>query len=148
MTAAPLSLNFGAIKGPGGRFASILLVVCCCVANLSAQSALFSPRSSFEVTNRLVSVSVFHWFTSNGGQLSGPWQPVEGRSNWTGTTNFWRGQIKAMMAAKMDMLYVHLIPSSEQQRINLFQALNQFRSEGWNVPKVAPFLDPMITWTS
>src|ERR1019366_2949505 len=29
---------------------------------------------------------------------------------------------------------------------NLFQTLNQLRSEGWNVPKVAPFLDPMITW--
>ena len=96
--------------------------------------------------NHLVSVSVFHWFTANGGQLSGPWQPVEGRTNWTGTTNFWISQIKEMMAADVDVLYVHLIPSSEQQRINLFQALNQLRSQGWNVPKVAPFLDPMITW--
>lgn len=93
-----------------------------------------------------MSVSVFQWFTANGGQLTGPWRPVEGRSNWTGTTNFWRTQIKQMMAANFDLLYVHLIPSSESQRINLFQALNQLRREGWNVPKVAPFLDPMITW--
>ncbi len=106
----------------------------------------FSARPSFNATNHLVSVSVFQWFTATGGQLSGPWRPVEGRSNWTGTTNFWQGQIKQMMAANVDMLYVHLIPSFEQQRINLFQALNQLRSQGWNVPKVAPFLDPMITW--
>ncbi len=115
---------------------------------LAAQPAggLFSSRPSFNSTNHLVSVSVFQWFTANGGQLSGPWRPVEGRSNWTGTTDFWRTQIKQTMAANVDMLYVHLIPSSEQQRVNLFQALNQLRGEGWNVPKVAPFLDPVITW--
>jgi len=115
---------------------------------LAAQpaGALFSSRPSFNLTNHLVSVSLFQWFTSNGGQLSGPWQPLEGRSNWTGSTNFWRDQLKQIMAANIDVLYVHLIPSSEEQRTNLFQALNQLRSEGWNVPKVAPFLDPMITW--
>jgi len=107
---------------------------------------LFTPQPSFNVTNRLVSVSVFQWFTASGGQLSGPWRPVEGRSNWTGTTDFWRTQIKQMMAANFDVLYVHLIPSSEEQRVNLFRALNQLRREGWNVPKAAPFLDPMITW--
>ncbi len=115
---------------------------------LQAQTAsgLFAPSPSFSSTNHLVSVSVFQWFTTDGGQLTGPWRPVEGRSNWTGTTNFWRIQIQQMMAANFDMLYVHLIPSSEQQRVNLFQALNQVRREGWNVPKVAPFLDPIITW--
>ena len=124
------------------------LLLGCYTIRLCAQPAggLFTPRGSFNHTNHLVSVSVFHWFTSNGGQLSGPWQPVEGRSNWDGTTNFWQSQLKQMMAANVDMLYVHLIPSSEQQRINLFQALNQLRAQGWNVPKVAPFLDPMITW--
>lgn len=104
------------------------------------------PQPSFNLTNRLVSVSVFQWFTANGGQLTGPWRPVEGRANWTGTTDFWQTQIKQMMAANFDMLYVHLIPSSEAQRVNLFRALNQLRRDGWNVPKVAPFLDPMITW--
>ena len=125
-----------------------VLLLSCFPARLLSQptGALFSPRPSFNLTNRLVSVSVFQWFTSNGGQLSGPWRPVEGRSNWTGTTNFWRSQLKQIMAANIDVLYIHLIPSSEQQRINLFQALNQLRGEGWNVPKVAPFLDPMITW--
>jgi hypothetical protein len=124
------------------------LLLSLCALRLLAQpaGALFGPRPSFDVTNHLVSVSVFHWFTANGGQLSGPWRPVEGRTNWTGTTSFWASQIKQMMAANIDVLYVHLIPSSEQQRINLLQALNQLRSQGWNVPKVAPFLDPMITW--
>src|SRR5262249_8898481 len=82
---------------------------------------LFTPRSSFAATNHLVSVSVFPWFTADDGQLSGEWRPVEGRSNWTGTSDFWQSQIKQMMAGDIDVLYVHLIPSSEQQRINLFQ---------------------------
>lgn len=128
---------------------TLLFIGCVLLTGLlRAQPAggLFTPSASFNLTNHLVSVSVFQWFTASGGQLSGPWRPVEGRSNWTGTTDFWRTQIKQMMAANFDMLYVHLIPSSEQQRINLFQALNQLRSEGWNVPKVAPFLDPIITW--
>lgn len=139
---------------PGNWPKNILLVATLAVvigllpAGSQAQPAggLFTPHASFNLTNRLVSVSVFQWFSANGGQLTGPWRPVEGRSNWTGTTNFWRTQIKQIMAANFDMLYVHLIPSSEQERINLFQALNQLRREGWNVPKVAPFLDPMITW--
>jgi len=116
--------------------------------SLQAQpvGGLYSPKVSFNTTNRIVSASVFHWYTSSGGQLSGPWRPLEGRSNWTGEPDFWKGQIKQMMMANIDMLYVHLIPSSEQQRINLFQALNQLRYEGYDVPKVAPFLDPMITW--
>lgn len=125
---------------------STLCVFCAASAPAQPADGLFTPQPSFNLTNRLVSVSVFQWFTANGGQLTGPWRPVEGRANWTGTTNFWRTQIKQMMAANFDMLYVHLIPSSEQQRVNLFQALNQLRREGWNVPKVAPFLDPMITW--
>jgi len=109
-------------------------------------AGLFGPRPAFSITNHLVSISVFQWFTAGGGQMSGPWQPLEGRSNWTGTTDFWRNQIKELMAANVDVLYVHLIPDFEAQRVNLFQALNQLRREGWNVPKVAPFLDPMITW--
>ncbi|NOS69667.1 MAG: tandem-95 repeat protein [Verrucomicrobia bacterium] len=131
---------------------SPLVVVALAISLLSgvtfgqSPGSLFTPQASYNLTNHLVSVSVFQWFSANGGQLTGPWRPVEGRVNWTGTTDFWRSQIKQMMAANFDMLYVHLIPSSEEQRVNLFRALNQLRSEGWNVPKVAPFLDPMITW--
>jgi hypothetical protein len=93
-----------------------------------------------------VSTTVFHWYTSTGGQLTGPWRPAEGRSNWTGEPAFWQDQIKQMMSANVDVLYVHLIPHMEEQRVNLFQALNQLRAQGYDVPKVAPFLDPPITW--
>lgn len=126
------------------------LFLLCSLERLPAQPAvgLFNARPSFSLNNHLVSISVFQWFTASGGQMSGPWQPLEGRSNWTGTTDFWRSQIKQLMAANVDVLYVHLIPDFEAQRVNLFQALNQLRREGWNVPKVAPFLDPMITWNN
>ena len=107
---------------------------------------LFTSAPSFDSTTHYVAVSVFQWFTGNDGQLSGPWRPVEGRGNWTGEPDFWRGQIKQMMAANIDVLYVHLIPNFEAQRTNLFIALNHLRAEGYDTPKVAPFLDPMITW--
>ena len=118
----------------------------CDLLNAQPTGGLYTAKASFNLTNRVVSTSIFHWFISTGGQLSGPWRPLEGRVNWIGEPDFWKGQIKQMMMANIDMLYVHLIPSSEQQRINLFQALNQLRSEGYDVPKVSPFLDPMITW--
>jgi len=99
-------------------------------------------------TDRLVSATVFHWFGPTDGQLSGPWRPVEGRANWTGETPFWQTQIKQMMSANIDTLYVHLFDSGvhEQRRINLFKALGQMRAAGYEVPKVVPFLDPPLTW--
>jgi hypothetical protein len=107
---------------------------------------LFTSAPTFFATNHYVAVSVFHWFTATGGQLSGPWRPLEGRSNWTGEPDWWEGQIKQMMRANIDVLYVHLFPGSEQQRVNLFSALSHLRAKGYDTPKVAPFLDPMITW--
>src|SRR6266404_2677567 len=116
----------------------------------AAQSTLllFSSAASFASTNHYVAASVFVWFTSTGGQLSGPWRPLEGRTNWTGQTNWWQGQIKQMMMANIDVLYVHLYndPNTDQIRVNLFKALNQLREQGYDTPKIAPFLDPMITW--
>ncbi len=131
----------------GARLAwLVLLAALPQLAGAQSPPALFTPAPTFFVTNHYVAASVFHWFTANGGQLTGPWRPIEGRNNWTGTSEFWQGQIKQMMAANIDVLYVHLIPSSEAQRTNLFIALNQLRAEGYDTPKVAPFLDPMITW--
>jgi hypothetical protein len=119
-------------------------------ARLTAQSppSLFTSVPSFSATNHYVATSVFVWFTSTGGQVSGPWRPLEGRSNWTGLPNWWQGQIKQMMMANIDVLYVHLYndPNTDQIRANLFQALNQLRAQGYDTPKIAPFLDPMITW--
>ncbi len=104
------------------------------------------PGRRFTMNDRLVSTSVFQWYTVHDGQLSGPWRPLEGRANWTGTTEFWIRQIKDIMDANIDVMYVHLIPYFDQQRINLFVAMSQLRAAGYEVPKAVPFLDAAITW--
>ncbi|RLD11234.1 MAG: hypothetical protein DRI44_04055 [Chlamydiae bacterium] len=106
-----------------------------------------TSSKSFALTNHIISTSFFHWYTKNGGQLSGSWLPRDGRASWSGESGWWKTQIKQVMLAGIDVLYVHLIPAFEQQRINLFQALSEMRYDGYDVPKVAPFLDPIITWT-
>jgi hypothetical protein len=107
---------------------------------------LYTTGQSFDLNSHIVSTSVFHWYTSTEGQQTGPWRPLEGRAAWRGTPSFWQGQIKQIMAANIDVMNVHLIPSFEAQRINLLMALGQMRATGYDVPKVVPFLDPMITW--
>ncbi|MCB0837517.1 MAG: hypothetical protein KDE26_12415 [Bacteroidetes bacterium] len=107
---------------------------------------LFRPNPSFTANDRLVTTTVFHWYGSMGGQLSGPWVPIEGRQNWTGTHIWWKSQVKQMMAANIDIIYVHLMNQTEPVRRNLFKALYEMRSEGYDVPKVGPFLDAPITW--
>ncbi len=107
---------------------------------------LLTAEPSFTMDSHTVSTTVFHWYVPTAGQLSGPWKPIEGRENWTGLPAWWKSQIKQMMAANIDVLWVHLINHSEEVRVNLFQALAEMRSDGYDVPKVAPFLDPLITW--
>ncbi|MEZ5041722.1 MAG: T9SS type A sorting domain-containing protein [Saprospiraceae bacterium] len=114
---------------------------------LSGQSGdLFTPAASFSKENHIVSTSFFHWFASTGGQLSGPWMPLEGRENWTGLTDWWKTQIKQVMMANIDVINVHLIDDAEIRRVLLFRALHELRREGYDIPKVAPFLDPLVTW--
>jgi hypothetical protein len=114
--------------------------------SLDDPSSLLTSASSFNMDSRIVSTTVFHWYVPNGGQLTGPWRPVEGRENWTGEPDWWKSQIKQIMAANIDVLWVHLIPTVEHVRVNLFRALHELRLEGYDVPRVAPFLDPLITW--
>jgi hypothetical protein len=111
------------------------------------QDSLFTPSYNFHVNDHVIGTTLFHWYTTNGGQLSGPWIPVEGREQWDGSVEFWKRMIKQLMMADIDVLYVIVIPDMEVQRGNLFMALYELRSEGWNVPKVCPFFDPMITYT-
>ena len=68
--------------------------------------SLFASAPTFSPTNHYVSTVVFHWFTANGGQVSGSWVPLEGRANWTGEPAWWKGQIKQIMMANIDVLYV------------------------------------------
>ncbi|NNF61659.1 MAG: hypothetical protein HKN06_10075 [Gammaproteobacteria bacterium] len=107
---------------------------------------IFTTGREYGSTDPYVSTSFFHWYTSSVGQVSGPWRPLEGRDAWTGNAPFWRRQIKDVMDAGIDVLYVHLLPVLETQRIELFRALTQLRAEGYDVPKVAPFLDTVLTW--
>lgn len=126
-----------------------ILILTALVLPAMAQTvpSLYTQGRVFNITDHIVSTSVFCWYTATGGQLSGPWLPLDGRPNWTGTSAWWQGQIKQIMMANIDVMWVHLVPDWEPQRYNLFTALNQLRAQGYDVPKVAPFLDPMITWS-
>lgn len=162
MNTNPLNCRKTLIHWLGAPLALLaLLVASPKPAAAQTPPSLFTSAPTFASTNHILSTTVFHWFSSTGGQLSGPWIPMEGRANWTGTPEFWKGQVKQMMRANMDMLYVHQYAdaanpnlattnfpagSMDPQQINLFTALSQLRAEGYDTPKVAPFLDTQITW--
>ncbi len=93
-----------------------------------------------------VTTSVFLWFSPTEGNLSGPWPPLGGRSSWTGKKAFWVEQIKDMMVANIDAIYLHCIDLFQEQRVEFFKAYAELRSLGWDVPKIAPFLDPFGLW--
>jgi len=126
-----------------GEASEQLIIV---VGNQIQSDSLLSSGTAFTVSDHIVSTSFFQWFTIDGGQQLSPWIPVNGRASWTGEVPFWKTMIKEVMAANIDVLYVELIPYMEIQRVNLFLALNELRREGWDVPKVCPFLDPEITY--
>ena len=110
------------------------------------QQELSTPAASYDFDSHIVSTTFFHWYAPGAGQLSGPWRPIEGRENWTGKTDWWKFQIKQLMRANIDLIYVHIIPTMEQERLNLLRALFEMRMEGFDTPKVSAWLDPLITW--
>ncbi len=107
---------------------------------------IYTMGRQFTASDRWVGTHVFHWFMNYGGQIQGPWRPVEGRGKWTGEVPFWRDQIKDMMDSNIEVLYVHLWNGFHLQREQFFEALNQLRREGYDTPLVMPFLDPLIIW--
>ena len=124
----------------------ISLLLFSAVSYAAKQAKLLTPAKSYELKEPIITTSFFHWLSADGGQMLGPWLPLEGRENWTGETKWWKSQIKQTMRAGIDVLYVHLIPYMERQRVNFFRALSELRHEGYDVPKIAPFLDPIVTW--
>jgi hypothetical protein len=102
------------------------------------------PGYGFERTKPFVATTVFHWFRPNEGNISGPWQPIGGRIAWDGSVTFWKDQLRSMMAANIDAVYLHLIDSFEDSRLTFFEAYAELRNRGWDVPKIAPFIDPNI----
>jgi hypothetical protein len=103
------------------------------------------PRT-FHRFEPFVATTVFHWFLPAGGNLRGPWPPLGGRAQWDGGTAFWKRQIKQMMMANIDAIYLHCMNAFEEQRVTFFEAHAELRREGWDVPKIAPFLDPFYLW--
>ena len=112
-----------------------------------AADSLLIEGNHFSVSNHIVSTTLFCWYGSGEWQFNGPWIPLNGRDSWDGSVEFWKRMIKEAMAANIDVFYVELIPVMEQSRATFFQALMLLRSEGWNVPKVCPFLDTEITYS-
>ena len=117
------------------------------VGSNTLSDSLLTTTPLFSVNSHVVGTSMFHWYGAYAGQLSSPWIPIEGRNKWTGEVPFWKTMIKQTMAANIDVFYILVIPTMEQERVNLFRALNELRREGWDVPKVCPFFDPIITYT-
>ena len=113
---------------------------------MSVETPLYTPGRRFHKYDPTVSTTVFHWFTPTTGNLSGAWAPIEGRENWTGEKDWWIGQIKQIMSANIDIIYLHLIARFEEQRINFFAAFHELRALGYDVPKLVPFLDPFGIW--
>ncbi len=109
--------------------------------------SLLTEGIHFKVSDHIVSTSFFCWYGQGEWQINGPWIPVDGRESWDGSQEYWKTMIKQVMAANIDVLYVELIPVLEINRGNFFLALKSLRAEGWNVPKVCPFLDPEITYS-
>lgn len=107
---------------------------------------LMRPGRAYYRFVPMVETTLFHWFTPTEGNLRGPWKPLEGRPAWTGEPDFWISQLKQIMMANIDTVHVHCINNFEQQRINFFKAYNQLRRQGWDVPKMSPFLDPFYLW--
>lgn len=100
----------------------------------------------FTSDDRLVVAYVFSWFTATAGQTEGVWHPLEGRSEWDGSVAFWKRQVKDMMDANVDLVYLHLLDTFSTERTNLYQALSELREEGFRVPQIAPWLDPAVTF--
>ena len=112
----------------------------------SPHPALLAEARGYGRLDPLVTTTVFHWYTATEGSFKGYWQPLEGRTSWTGEPDWWATQIKQIMMANIDVMLVHLVTGYEPQRRNLFAALYALRAQGYDVPRVAPFLDPMGSW--
>jgi len=129
-----------------GWFGEIPALTQIAVTNTTSDSLLTSG-DNFTTNSHIVSTSFFCWYGQGEWQVKSPWIPEEGRNAWDGSINYWKSMIKQTMYANIDVLYIELIPLVEQSRGNLFIALKELRAEGWDVPKICPFLDPQITYS-
>lgn len=97
---------------------------------------------TFTTDTRYVTADLFTWFSARGGQRVANWTPREGRSAWDGGVHYWKDQLKQIMSANIDTLYVHSLGNEfRDSRCNLFIAMRHLRKQGYDVPKVAPWSD-------
>ena len=143
-------ISVKSVFGPFGGFVIVFVILLLCstvIARIDpVPPTLCTEAAPYDINSPIVSTTVFQWFTSDGGQLSGPWQPVEGRETWTGESDWWQSQIKQMMLANIDVLYVHTVKMVDPDwyaplRRKFLTALGQMRADGYDVPKVVPWLD-------
>ena len=107
-----------------------------------ASPVCFTPGYGFHRYQLFVGTTVFLWFSPNEGNVSGPWPPLGGRASWKGDAAFWTEQIKEMMLANIDVIFLHCIDAFQAQRHEFFKAYAEMRAQGWDTPKICPFLDP------
>ena len=88
------------------------------------QAELLTKGGDFSIDDHIVSTSFFHWYTADAGQKVGPCRALEGRENWTGSVQWWKGQVKQTMLANIDILYVHLISQMDEQMDKVHSPLN------------------------
>lgn len=91
---------------------------------------LIRPGRSFKRMEPFVGTTVFHWYGPNEGSVRGPWPPIGGRATWTGEPAVWAAQIRQIMMANIDAVYLHCMNQYESIRINYFKACNHLRREG------------------
>ena len=136
-----------------GHFANalgLLILALLCPSKALAANSLFTAGMGFSANSHIVSSSFFIWF--DGSPQIGPWQPLEGSSTWNGDVNFFKSQIKQIMAANIDVLLVYqrcdwdpsaytFVPGPFAPALkNFFRALYELRRDGYDVPKIAPVL--------
>jgi|GEM_PF-4152487 len=93
----------------------------------------------------------WHWDETNNLEATcGPWTPLGGVESWDGSLTYHKDQIKQIMMAGIDQ--VHLVmadgfdpPDVRANRKRYFQVMAELRAEGYDVPKVAPWMDTIGT---
>ncbi|MHC4445202.1 MAG: Ig-like domain-containing domain [Planctomycetota bacterium] len=127
---------------------------------LYAQAGLYTPASSYNSTDRFVGIHVFHWYSGGNTlfdlwQSNGHWRPYDWtytggglpcKCSWDGSVTHWENQLKDIMDANIDLIYIVTTPTLLTQRMNLFEAVKNLRSQGYDTPRVAPWLDNHLMW--
>src|SRR3989344_5731625 len=117
-----------------------------------AENAIFAVETDATVgsAEKLVGPVVFHNFRSKdtgkpsgAGQYQTVWLPLEGRSAWDGSATFWKKQTRDIIDSGSNFIFFEVSrPDWNEEMANHLTAINQLASEGYIVPKIAPYFHP------